>query len=167
MQLLWAIGLLLMATLDGAESIPNGRGFMDEYFDRTLVADFPILYAQRHLTEYRSAFSYGFECNSGWEELIRKLSQHLEFLNEKGVVWVEAAQVKEKFSTLRYYIDILEGEKPWRDIVYDLITAAESRSAYTCEWCGEWGERRNDTGWLRTLCEPCHEQLLEQKRAKA
>ena len=133
---------------------------MDEYFDKTLTADFPQLYAYRNVRAPLAPLAFGFECGDGWERLIRDLSQHLEFLNEHAPVWVEAVQVKEKFSTLRFYVDI-EGEKPWRDLVYALIDAAEGRSAHTCERCGEWGKQRGG-GWIRTLCDACDEERLSR-----
>ena len=132
---------------------------MNEYNDRTLVADFPILYRQRFFSMYETCMNWGFECGDGWEPLIRDLSLQLEFLNENSPVWVEAVQVKEKFGTLRFYTTILRGGKFWADIVYALTDYAEDKSAYTCEWCGKRGKVRQD-GWVRTLCDICHEKLL-------
>ena len=129
---------------------------MNEYFDRTLVADFPQLYRQRSLSMHQTCMNWGFDTGDGWERLIRDLSQHLEFLNENAPVHIEAAQVKEKFGSMRFYVDI-EGEKPWRDLAYALIDAAEGRSAHTCEWCGDWGKQRGG-GWIRTLCDKCDEE---------
>ena len=135
---------------------------MNPYFTKTLYEDFPTLYAQHDLSMQKTLMCWNFENGDGWEKLIRDLSQQLEFLNDMvPTVWVEAVQVKEKFSTLRFYVDI-EGAKPWRDIVYALIDYAEARSSWTCEWCGESGKARYD-GWVRTLCDPCHDELLEKK----
>jgi len=100
---------------------------------------------------------WGFDVGGGWEPLIRELSQNLEFLNENTPVHVEAVQVKEKFGTLRFYVDGIEGGKFWADIVWALIDWAEAQSAWTCEVCGEWGKRR-DGGWIVTLCDKCEEE---------
>lgn len=57
----------------------------------------------------------------------------------------EAVQVKEKFGTLRFYIDYGD------DSVYAFIAMAESMSARTCETCGKPGKLRG-TGWVYTSC---------------
>jgi hypothetical protein len=134
---------------------------VNEYFDRTLVADFPQLYASRNVRAPLVPLAFGFECDDGWERLIRELSYTLEFLNDTVPVWVKAVQVKEKFGTLRFYVDIA-GDKPWRDLIYDLIAYAEARSSWTCESCGEPGKARGGS-WVRTLCDSCHDELLTRK----
>ena len=127
---------------------------MNGYFDRTLVADFPILYAQRDRPMNETCMCWGFEVGDGWERIIRDLSQQLEFLNENTPVHVECLQCKEKFGELRFYTSGIEGGKFWADIVWALIDNAESRSAWTCERCGKWGKRRGE-GWIVTLCDEC------------
>jgi hypothetical protein len=59
---------------------------------------------------------------------------------------VIAAQVKEKFGTLRFYYS--GGD----DIIDGMVRMAESMSAVTCEECGSPGTRTTG-GWIRTLCE--------------
>jgi hypothetical protein len=134
---------------------------LNDYFDRTLVADFPTLYGQRHGDIRATAMCWGFEVGDGWEKIIRDLSGQLEFLNEQGVVHVEAVQVKEKFGTLRYYASVIENSAPmWADIVWALTDWAEAQSGWTCEECGEWGTRRND-GWIATRCDACEAKRNE------
>jgi hypothetical protein len=136
---------------------------MNPYFTKALYEDFPTLYAQHDSSMQDTLMCWNFENGDGWEQLIRDLSQQLEFLNDTAPVWVEAAQVKEKFGTLRFYVDIT-GDKPWRDLIYYLINYAEARSAWTCEQCGEYGKLRPG-GWVRTLCDSCHDELLTRKAA--
>ena len=57
-----------------------------------------------------------------------------------------ASQIKEKFGTLRFYVD-RASEKH-----YNYITMAENLSARTCEVCGNPGKIYTD-GWHQTLCE--------------
>ena len=54
-------------------------------------------------------------------------------------------QVKEKFGTLRFYVDNGDAR------VYALISFAEQMSAVTCEECGDTGKQRGGD-WVRTLC---------------
>lgn len=57
-----------------------------------------------------------------------------------------AAQVKEKFGGLRFYVQAATEKH------YNYITFAESMSYRTCEVCGAPGKRYTD-GWHQTLCE--------------
>jgi len=67
-----------------------------------------------------------------------------------------AVQVKEKFGTLRFYID------GGTDAHYNYIRFAESMSAVTCETCGAPGKIRGH-GWYYTACdEHTHEDDLEE-----
>jgi hypothetical protein len=54
---------------------------------------------------------WGWECNSGWYDIIRKASCQLEALNilfyPKWKVRIEADQVKEKFGSLRFYFSVV------------------------------------------------------------
>lgn len=93
-----------------------------------------------------------FECSDGWFDLIYKLCADIDAVCEKLNLtvndWPHASQIKEKFGTLRFYVD--RGIDP----VYDLIEAAEALSAKTCECCGLPGKCRSG-GWIRTLCDTC------------
>jgi len=55
-------------------------------------------------------------------------------------------QVKEKFGTLRFYI------QAGTDAHYNYISFAESMSAVTCETCGKPGKRLGRR-WIYTACE--------------
>lgn len=59
-----------------------------------------------------------------------------------------AAQVKEKFAILRFYMSTATSE------MWDLIKEAEEKSATICEDCGEPGVTRGGA-WIRTLCDEC------------
>ena len=61
-------------------------------------------------------------------------------------------QVKEKYGTLRFYID------GGTDEHYSLIRMAEGMSSVTCEVCGSKG-KRNYYGWISTRC-PEHRNNL-------
>jgi hypothetical protein len=59
---------------------------------------------------------------------------------------VIAVQVKEKFGTLRFYVD------GGNEVTHAMINMAESMSARTCEKCGAPGKLRGKT-WLYTACD--------------
>lgn len=109
-----------------------------------LIESFPDLYSGYTGDVMQTLMPFGFECGDGWYDIIWDLSEQLEPL---GVV---AVQVKEKYGTLRFYIDYGTAE------AYDYIYEAEARSAYTCEACGAHGKRREGP-WIETLCDKCVE----------
>jgi hypothetical protein len=126
---------------------------MNRQNNEYLIAEYPNLYQGCSLSPEQSNMAFGFECDDGWFDIIKDLSAKLEPM---GVV---ASQVKEKYGTLRFYVTMATDE------AFDLIDAAEEKSATTCELCGLPGELTGK-GWVKTLCEACekvdHDQV--QKR---
>jgi len=80
--------------------------------DDALCRDFPLLYADRSGDNTRSAMCWGFEVPDEWEPIIRELSEKLEVMIEQCAKedpdpdfgLPRAAQVKEKYGTLRFYM---------------------------------------------------------------
>lgn len=93
----------------------------------------------------------GFECGDGWMGLIYRLSQDISTHVESTGLNIVATQVKEKFGTLRFYVDGGDDE------VFQLIDAAEKESEAICELCGAPGTLVM-TGWCSTLCDSCRHQ---------
>ena len=82
-----------------------------------------------------------FDVDSGWYPLIKDLIEDLIKLG-----WdKQVCQVKEKFGTLRFYI------QSGTDAHYNYISFAESMSGRTCETCGKPGKRLG-RGWIYTSC---------------
>jgi len=124
---------------------------MRDDLDIALVRDFPNLYRMRNASMQETCMCWGFECCDGWEPLIRKLSEKLEKMilevpeADRGSFC--AAQVKQKFGTLRFYMDSETDE------MSKAIQEAEEESATICEVCGKPGESRNRGSWLYTSCQ--------------
>lgn len=72
---------------------------------------------------------------------------------------VVAVQVKEKFGSLRFYVD--GGDAHTRG----MIRLAESLSAIMCEDCGIPSKVKNNDGWLSNICPVCVD-AREAERAK-
>jgi hypothetical protein len=156
---------------------------MNEQNTRKLYSDFPLLYRDRETT----LMQWGFNCHDGWFALIYQLSAEIEkAAREVGLdptkdFWPHARQVKEKFGTLRFYIDtnlpaidevdadismLQLGTAPspagfmeFRPVasiekIRDLVRAAEMKSAKICETCGQAGELRKG-GWWHVSCDAC------------
>lgn len=137
----------------------------------TLVEKYPLLFS--HPEGSMEPFAlFGFECDIGWYHIIdraceimyrkcRSIKLNIDyytthhdtsFLDElKKSLTVEeqglpkVVQVKEKFGTLRFYI---EGGTAIHSAVADM---AESMSEVTCEKCGN-NAITFHMGWHKTLC---------------
>ena len=124
---------------------------MDKELDKRLVEEFPNLYKNRNASPQTTCMCWGFTCGDGWFELIYDLSSKLEDLilqlPESEKQECAAAQCKEKFGGLRFYIDGATEE------MHDLISEAEDLSFHICEFCGAKGKRENLKGWITTVCE--------------
>jgi hypothetical protein len=116
---------------------------------KALFDEFPDLYRGRNKSIKESLMSFGFECEDGWFDIIYNLSKELtEYGKKKGAV-AEAFQVKEKFGTLRFYLNGNADETE-----HSIINKYEKLSGTTCELCGEPGKHIiADSGWHMTRCE--------------
>jgi len=121
---------------------------MKKEFEDKLVNDFPSLYKKSN--EDGSIMSFGFECKDGWYDLIYVLSLKISTESKRAEIDVSAAQVKEKFGTLRFYVD------GGNERIHQLITEAEIASSHICESCGLEGKLRGKW-WVTTLCDSCTE----------
>jgi len=139
---------------------------MSPELDVKLVEKYPLIFKDRHASMQTTAMCWGFECSDGWYNIINALcfqiQSHIDWRNSQReallknnpynvkindeVPQVVAVQVKEKFGTLRFYVD--GGD----DTTDGMIRMAEAMSAVTCEVCGSPGECRGG-GWIRTLCD--------------
>jgi len=123
---------------------------MNPSLDKELCSKYPILYAKRFLDG--DVMSFGFEVGDGWHKIIDDLSAKIEKLNREQNAGIQAAQVKEKFGGLRFYIDGIP-DALFKE-VYAAIDEAEDLSFKTCESCGKPG-KPGGRGWIKTLCEEC------------
>lgn len=69
---------------------------------------------------------------------------------EQERLQVEAAQVKEKFGGLRFYVNFAD------EYTYGMIGIIEGLSYKICEHCGSMKNvSQNKRGWIKTLCRKC------------
>ena len=123
---------------------------MNPQLDKQLTQTFPEIFQPRYLRNHREQplEYWGFECGDGWYQLIYNLCSELMSVAQPAPV---AVQVKEKYGTLRFYVDHGTDEH------YNIIDHYEQLSAHTCEVCGNPGKRRMGN-WIVTLCEAHHNQ---------
>ena len=82
----------------------------------------------------------------GWVPLVEKM---LDELAAAGWTETHIGQIKEKFATLRVYLDGLTEEQE------NIVEKYEAASGGICERCGKPGELR-PRGWMVTLCDDCN-----------
>jgi hypothetical protein len=136
-----------------------------------LIAKYPKIFGG-------SLIDGGLACGDGWYDLLDVLCFQIQQSVDNAVssqAWrlkngkasqeevvpeeelqVVAAQVKEKFGGLRFYVD------NGNDRIYGLISMAESMSYRICEDCGNPG-KSGGRGWIRTLCDPCRDAFSKRK----
>ena len=110
--------------------------------------------------ELNDGMTFGFECDDGWFDLIKTLSNAIQEHVENHNNWnsdnqlrIRAVQVKEKFGGLRFYINGAD------DHVHGLINFAERLSFKICQRCGSnVNVKRTDSSWITYHCEKCRNE---------
>ena len=115
-----------------------------------LLATYPTFFRPKNLG---SLMRFGFP-GDGWYGIIKALCEDLAAM-DLGPEF-EVVQVKEKFGTLRFYVQGVT-EANWEK-ARARITQAEQASARTCERCGEPGKIGTRQAWILTLCRRCRAQ---------
>lgn len=87
------------------------------------------------------------------QELLDRLNAQLEEAVKKIPV---AVQVKEKFGTLRFYVNGAADEQ------YNYISFAEAMSGRVCETCGTTKDVFQTSGWIKTTCKACSAEEWEE-----
>lgn len=147
---------------------------MNRHYDKYLTTKYQPLYVDRRADPRETLMCWGFEINDGWFHIINGLSALLcakwmnkqrEYLRlstdpdtpaaklEQARLHAQAefdatpkaVQVKEKYGTLRFYVDGATDEQ------YGMIRMAEVMSGRTCEICGKPGKLYT-SGWWTTRC---------------
>ena len=151
----------------------------NEQKDRSLAKETmeqcSILYCNKNLPMSQSLCCFGWECGTGWFNVLHEASCKLEALNliyyPKYKVRIQADQVKEKFGHLTFYFSvicedaectkeqevIMTAMNSWAD---EVVRWAEDECYKTCEDCGrqigtDWSPRCQTTGWITYLCDEC------------
>lgn len=122
----------------------------EKYFYDT----YPNLFADRNLPMTQTCMCWGIDCGDGWFDIIDELCRKIQYrIEQEGYGdGVKVTQVKEKYGTLRFY---LNGED---DEMYEYICEAEKKSAQTCEICGSDAVLDDSKFWYTTICEKCKKE---------
>jgi hypothetical protein len=135
--------------------------------EKELYAKYPRIFKQKDLSARVSCMGWGITCGDGWYQLIDRICQKMEEvysqmpIEYKTEYFLTAAQVKQKFGGLRFYIDAAHPslpKLPRLKELYDLINQIEGESLETCEDCGAPGKRAGRY-WIATLCDNHRESI--------
>ncbi len=119
---------------------------------KLLHARFPALYIRCDEPPSRSLMGYGFGVGDGWFPIIAALSEVVSAHDETcGRSPTVAAQVKEKFGSLRFYVDGADG------YARGAIACAEALSVAFCDRCGRPARTHAFGGLIATVCRHCVE----------
>jgi len=117
---------------------------------------------QRFIDRYETLGGWN-GIGEGWQPIVGQAAMALDTF---APGW-HCGQVKEKFGTLRFYVDPPENSPDEISYVVDaIVSAAESKSCSICEWCGEIGRLDSEEYWVLTLCDHCKMERSAGKNPK-
>jgi hypothetical protein len=128
---------------------------MKKELQEKLVEKYPKIFSEVGETPQKSCMAWGICIGDGWYMLVDNLCNFLQStidLNKDTYPQVVAAQVKEKFGGLRFYVNSANDEQ------YGAISFAEHLSYSICENCGSTEDITQTEGWVVTLCPKCMEE---------
>lgn len=141
---------------------------MHPELENKLYEKYPKIFRQKDWTMDRTAMCWGINCGNGWYDLIDRLCDAIQLYVDSRInnaqwessktgnefnpqsIQVEAAQVKEKYGTLRFYVDNAD------EFVNGLIYMASCMSINTCIDCGSNHNIKTTPGWIQPLCDDCY-----------
>ena len=121
-----------------------------------LVKKYPKILRDYKGDMMQTCMAWGMEHEGGWFNLLDKCMEKLQYFcdicsSNDREVQVVATQIKEKHGTLSFYTSVYGATSIEHNIIDDIITEAEIRSAHTCEVTGKEGTVCKRGGWYRTL----------------
>lgn len=109
---------------------------MTEKNTKRLIERFPRIFKD----------NFYFECDDGWFDIIFDLCKDMQQeVNNSGCDQVVAAQVKEKFASLRFYAS------GGNEVTNAMIDKYSKLSMEVCELTGGRGYTCQKNGWYKTL----------------
>lgn len=128
---------------------------MDKRKEKLLADRFPEFWDNLYGDRVVTCMAYGFQCGDGWFQLIWNLCEEIEaVLKSDPVTGFKVGQVKEKFGSLRFYVD------SGNTRIYHAIRQSEELSETICENCGSHEAHiRHFDGRRMCRCDICWARL--------
>jgi len=118
-----------------------------------LISSYPYLF---------SKISY-IETDKGWESIILTTCQflHSQNSNINSPNQLCFSQIKEKFGSIRFYLDINPYPNSTNLYINGFLLAMEKISHYICESCGNPGSIQQFNNTLKCQCPTCAHNLYK------
>lgn len=132
---------------------------MKAELEKELVEKYPKIFRDYHGDYQQTCMAWGCDCQDGWSWLIDNLcgsiQGYIDCNPHLNICQVTAAQIKEKYGTLRFYFS--GGD----NYIGGMVSLAESMSGSICEVCGQPGKLYNK-GWVTVRCDVCREKYMKR-----
>jgi hypothetical protein len=132
---------------------------MREELELKLVDKFPNFFRDYKGGPAKTCMAWGITCGDGWYDILYDVIKIITILDPD----VYAAQIKEKFGSLRIYLHHSDVEKSTEQ-AEQIIRLGEKLSKFTCEECGADGKLQKFGGLWKTVCEKCSEPYLVRNK---
>lgn len=151
--------------------------------EQQLVAKYPKLFSDYGGDVKDTCMAFGFECGDGWFNLIEALcgsiQSHCDFINRmhpNRQFQPVAVQVKEKYGSLRFYLDFHYAENLDESemvkiretciFIDGMVSMAESMSERICGHCGEPSRLDRDQPFPHSICDACATTLADERASR-
>lgn len=130
---------------------------MNKVLQEKIYNKYPLLFSNKDKSMQETCMYWGLCVGDGWYDLIDELCSKIEPIIQEikknnPDTYPKAAQVKEKFASLSFYMDHATDE------IYKIIRDYSKKSQYICDRCGGPGQTMKVGGWLHAACETCLEK---------
>lgn len=127
--------------------------------------------------------AFGFECGDGWYNLLDALCDsiqgHCDYINRMyphRQFQIVAVQVKEKYGSLRFYVDYRHAENLDESeqakiretciFIDGKISMAEAISERVCGLCGEAFTLDRDQPFPHSICDTCETARADERASR-
>ena len=126
---------------------------MTENLELKLQKSYPKLFKDLYGDPMSTCMAWGVAVGDGWYDIIDEMCKKMNRIKDANGERIVFAQIKEKFGTLRVYINWPEGfTEDQMKKIYDIEREAENNALITCEVCGKSGSM-NGKYWLKVVCD--------------
>jgi len=151
--------------------------------EQQLVTKYPKLFSDYGGDVKDTCLAFGFECGDGWFNLIETLcgsiQSHCDFINRMYPhiqIQPVAVQVKEKYGSLRFYLDFHHAENledhdmekfhKTCHFIDGMVSMAEAMSERVCGECGGTFTLDRDQPFPRSICDACETVRADERASR-
>jgi hypothetical protein len=131
---------------------------MKKELESQLVNKYPKILKDYEGDPMQTCMAWGLATGDGWydilDEAMAKIQYFCDMCSKDGrEVQLIASQIKTKFGSLRFYVDIIGANEIENKILNDFVDKAERKSYSSCEVCGNYAKPSREGSWVQTICD--------------